>query len=99
MEPILPFWFRQRQGKVEPAGANAYRLTAPNIAEAFISIRQTENGHWRPALRLQSNGPNVDAPEVDLENPQEECEAAFELYRRRMVVLALCDRTLSFAAY
>ena len=86
MEPIIPFWFRQRQGKMEPAGANAYRLTAPNLGEAFISIRQTEDTRWRPALRLQSDGPEVDGSEVDLTSAQEAWEAAFELYRRRMVV-------------
>jgi len=86
MEPTVPFWFRQRQGKMEPAGSDTFKLTAPNVAEAFISIRQTENGHWRPALRLQSEGPDVDAPAVDLDSVPEAWEAAFELYRRRMVV-------------
>ena len=86
MEPTVPFWFRQRQGKIEPAGPDTFKLTAPNIAEAFISVRQSRNGHWRPALRLQSEGPDVDAPPVDFDGVPEAWEAAFELYRRRMVV-------------
>jgi hypothetical protein len=86
MEPTVPFWFRQRQGKMEPAGPDTFKLTAPNIAEALITIRQTGNGRWRSALQLQSEGPVVEAAPVDLESASEAWEAAFELYRRRMVV-------------
>jgi hypothetical protein len=86
MEPKPPFWFRQRQGKMEAAGADLYRLTAPNLGEAFIGIRKIDEGRWRPVFRLQSDGPDLDAPAIDLETPQEAWEAAFEVYRRRMVV-------------
>jgi hypothetical protein len=85
MDPRPPFWFRHRQGKMEPAGSDLYRLTAPNLGEAFIGIRKTD-GCWRPVLRLQSDGPDVDAPEVEFENRQEAWEAGFELYRQRVVV-------------
>jgi hypothetical protein len=63
-----------------------YRLTAPNLAEAFIGIRKVAEDRWRPVFRLQSDGPDLDAPDIDLETPQGAWEAAFELYRRRMVV-------------
>ena len=84
--PTLPFWFRLRQGKAEPAGPDTYRLTAPNLAEAFISIRQVENGHWSPMLkRSPTEGDLAEAPQ-DYTTPQEAWDAAFELYRIHVVV-------------
>ena len=46
MSLILPSWFKQRQAKAEPAGDNVYRLTAPQLREAFIAIRQGADGRW-----------------------------------------------------
>ena len=86
MQPTPPFWFRMRQGKMEPAGPDSYRLTAPNLAEALISIRQTANGHWQPVMRSQCEEPEMAAPAAELESPQDAWEAAFELYRERLVV-------------
>ena len=85
-QPIPPFWFRQRQGKIESAGPDTYRLTAPNAREAFISIRSNDNGLWLPVLRLSADGPDVAANPADLRTPQEAWEAAFELYRIHVVV-------------
>jgi hypothetical protein len=81
-----PFWFLQRQGKVEPAGPDAYRLTAPNLREAFIIIRPADAGRWQPALRLTSDGPDVATGPAELTTPREAWEAAFELYRVHLVV-------------
>ena len=86
MEPKPPFWFHQRQGQLEAAGPELFRVTAPNLGEAFIGIRKIDEGRWRPIFRLQSDGADVDVPDVDLESAPEAWEAAFELYRRRMVV-------------
>ena len=86
MEPTPPFWFRQRQCQIESVAPDTYRLTGPNLPEAFISVQRTEAGRWRPVLRLKQDGPDVDAPAVDLENPKDAWEAAFELYRERLVV-------------
>jgi hypothetical protein len=84
--PTLPFWFRLRQGKAEPAEPNLYRLTAPNLAEAFIGVRQAGDGRWLPQLKQTANGPDLaEAPE-NFATPQEAWEAAFELYRRHVVV-------------
>jgi hypothetical protein len=84
--PTLPFWFRQRQGKAEPAGADLYRLTAPNLAEAFIGIRQAENGHWLPVFKQTADGPDLAAASEDFATPQEAWDAAFERYRVCLVV-------------
>jgi hypothetical protein len=86
MEPILPFWFKQRQAKAEPAGPDTYRLTAPNLRDAFISIRQASAGHWGAALRLAAEGPEVGVTTTAYATPGEAWEAAFEMYRRELVV-------------
>jgi hypothetical protein len=84
--PTPPFWFRLRQGKAEPAGPDTYRLTAPNLAEAFIGIRKTENGRWLPLLKQTADGVSMAEMPEDFATPQEAWEAAFELYRRHFVV-------------
>jgi hypothetical protein len=81
----VPFWFPLRQGKAEPAGPDTYRLTAPNLREAFISIRQAANGRWSAALRLASEGPDVAATAADFATAYDAWEAAFELYRQHVV--------------
>jgi len=86
MEPIQPFWFKQRQAKTEPAGPDTYRLTAPNLRDAFISIRQDGEGHWGASLRLAADGPEVAVTTTAYETPGEAWDAAFEMYRRELVV-------------
>ncbi|HLJ96987.1 MAG TPA: hypothetical protein VKU02_27735 [Gemmataceae bacterium] len=84
--PTPPFWFRQRQGKAEPAGPDTYRLTAPNLGEALISIQQTTNGRWLPVLKRTAEGPNLVEAGDDFATPQEAWDAAFEWYRVHIVV-------------
>jgi hypothetical protein len=86
MEPILPFWFKQRQAKAEAAGPDTYRLTAPNLREAFISIRKDSAGHWGAALRLEADGPEVAVTSTAYATPTEAWDAAFEMYRRTLIV-------------
>jgi hypothetical protein len=84
--PTLPFWFRLRQGKAEPAGPDTYRLTAPNLGAAFIGIRKTESGRWLPLLKQTADGPDLTDSADDFATPQEAWDAAFELYRVHFVV-------------
>jgi hypothetical protein len=86
MTLILPSWFNQRQGKAEAAGTDTYRLSAPNLKPALISIQRGENGKWSAALRPAEDGPVVASMELDSPRPEEAWEAAFELYRRQVVV-------------
>jgi len=86
MEPIQPFWFKQRQAKAEPTGSDTYRLTAPNLRDAFISIRQDSEGRWGAALRLAADGPDVDTTSTAYATPIDAWDAAFEMYRRKLVV-------------
>jgi hypothetical protein len=85
-EPILPFWFKQRQARAETAGPDTYRLTAPNLPEAFITIRQDSEGRWGAALRRAANAPDVAVTNTAYASPGDAWEAAFELYRRDLVV-------------
>jgi len=86
MELILPTWFKYRQGKAESAGERVFKLTAPNLLEAFISIRPAENGNWQGVVRTKADGPDVAITEPEFLAPGEALEAAFELYRGYVVI-------------
>jgi hypothetical protein len=82
---ITPSWFAQRQGKAEPAGENCYRLTAPNMKEAFIGIRADLAGGWIGFLRQTADSPSLDTSPGS-STTQDAWAAAFELYRIVLVV-------------
>lgn len=84
-DPILPFWFKQRQAKLEPAGSNQYRITAPNAAEAFVGIRQADNGRWAAFLRTTAEGEDALTTEAEFPGMDAAWEAAFELYRQHVI--------------
>ncbi|HYT87233.1 MAG TPA: hypothetical protein VEL76_00805 [Gemmataceae bacterium] len=86
MTPILPSWFKQRQGKAEPAGTDTYRLYGPNLREAFLSVRRADNGQWSAALRYAADGPDAITTQPVLPTEYDAWEAAFELYREEVVV-------------
>ncbi len=86
MTLVTPYWFPARQGKAESAGDNTYRLTAPNLQEAYVAIRQAGTGLWSAALRLTADGPDVAVTGAEYPNTFEAWEAAFELYRKHVVV-------------
>ena len=69
MELVTPMWFKQRQGKAEAAGENTYRLTGPNLREAFISIRKSDNGLWAASLSYAAGGPEIAATEPEIATP------------------------------
>jgi hypothetical protein len=86
MQPILPFWFKQRQCKAEPAGDNGLRVSGPNLGEAFLRIGQEENKRWQASIRLAADGPDLAATEAEFDDPSEAWDAAFELYRTHVIV-------------
>jgi hypothetical protein len=87
MQPILPFWFKQRQCKAEPAGSeNVLKVSAPNLGEAFIRVEQADNQQWRAALRLNADGPDVQTTGADFVSPQAAWDVAFELFRQNVIV-------------
>jgi len=86
MQPVPPQWFKLRQGKLEAAGTDTFRLTAPQQQEAFISIHQAENGPWSASLCLSADGPAVAVTEPVFENAGDAWQAAFELYREHVII-------------
>jgi hypothetical protein len=81
MQPTQPFWFRQRQGKLEAGDADLYRVTAPNLGEAFLGICSSENGRWAAFLRREAKGADLAHTEPRFANSQDAWDAAFELLR------------------
>ena len=86
MQPVPPFWFQQRQAKMEPAGTNTFRLTAPNQGEAFIFIERADNGLWSAHLKTAADGPVAAASGPIWESEEDAWASAFELYRNEVVV-------------
>jgi hypothetical protein len=86
MPLTVPSWFKGRQGTAEEAGPDTYKLTAPNVREALITIRRADNGRYAAAVRYAADGPEVASSTPSLETPQEAWEQAFELYRTLLIV-------------
>jgi hypothetical protein len=86
MEPIVPFWFKQRQCKAEPAGEDVLRVSGPNLGDAYLLIRPAENNRWQAALRTTPDGHDVVATDGDIVSQQDAWDAAFELYRNQIIV-------------
>lgn len=85
-DPTQPFWFKQRQAKLEPAGTpNLYRVTAPIAPEVFIGIRQADGGPWTAFLKTEADKEPAQTFERELDNPTSAWEAAFELYRQHVI--------------
>ncbi len=84
-QPVPPFWFHQRQCKLEALEEGLFRAVGPNLAEGFLGVRQSEGGHWTPVFRLAKDGPDLSAGE-QFDTPKEAWDAAFELYRVNVVV-------------
>ena len=86
MQPTPPFWFCQRQGKMENLDENTLRLTAPNMLEGIIRILPEDNGRWAAALLASPTGPELTRSPTSFATPQEAWEAAFESHRTHNVV-------------
>jgi hypothetical protein len=85
MQPSFPSWMKHRQVKAEAVGNDTYRLTGPNLTEAFISIRRGDNGRWAAAVRTSAEGPDLAVTEAEFERPLDAWGAACELYRQHVV--------------
>lgn len=85
-DPVPPFWFKQRQGKVEQMEESSlFKLSAPNQQDAYVQITETD-GKWSALVRLEPEGENVAETGADFENPGTAWNAAFELYRQAVIV-------------
>jgi hypothetical protein len=83
---VVPFWFVQRQAKMEPAGEDTFRLTAPNAREAFISIRRGDDSRFSAALCQSLDGNELAVTPPEFERADDAWSAAFELYRTTFIV-------------
>lgn len=86
MALVTPFWFKQRQGKTEEAGPDLVRVSGPNMKEGFLGIRKGDNGLWMAYLRTSADGPDVDATPPVIDTAYAAREAAFEMYRKHMII-------------
>ncbi len=84
--PTTPFWFKQRQGKLEAVGDHVIKVTAPNQNEAFLLIREVPGKGWTPAVRLTAEGEEVASSAEVFSHPWTAWEIAFELYRQKVIV-------------
>lgn len=86
MEPITPFWFKQRQCKLEPAGSdNVRKASGPNLAEAYLQVEPGAAGRWTAALKQTADGPAVATAEAEYPSARAAWDVAFELYRQYVI--------------
>jgi len=85
MPPTIPFWFKQRQCKAEPAGNDLVKVSGPNLGEAFLYVRPDKD-HWAAGVRLTAEGADVAVTDPDLPTSKAAWDAAFELYRRYVII-------------
>lgn len=86
MALAVPTWYKQRQGKLEPAGEQVFRLSGPNLPAAFLGLRRADNGKLQGFLRQSADGPDVAVTDPKFGSDYEAWEVAFEMYRQRMII-------------
>jgi hypothetical protein len=86
MAVIVPSWFKGRQGKAEEVRPGLVKLNAPNLREWYLGIRRLDMGGWLTFLRIEPDGADTVAVEVDRMLEQEAWDAAFEVYRNQVII-------------
>jgi len=81
----LRFWFKQRQARAEPAGPGVWKLSGPNLPEAAITVRMSDDLAWQAALLEGVGGPELAISLPTIPTAREALQVAFELYRQRFV--------------
>jgi hypothetical protein len=81
----LPFWFKQRQANAEVVAPGTWKLSGPNLPEAAITIRMTDEFRWQAALLERVGGPELAISLPTIPTAREALQVAFELYRQRFV--------------
>jgi hypothetical protein len=81
----LPFWFKQRQARADEVAPGTWKLSGPNLPEAVISVRMTDDLCWQAALLQSVGGPELAISLPTIPTAREALQAAFELYRQRFV--------------
>ena len=81
----LPSWFKGRQAKADEMGPGSYKLSGPNLPEAVISVRLTDDLTWQAVLRAKLDGPEVAVSRPNVPTAREALQVAFEMYRTHFV--------------
>ena len=81
----LPFWFKQRQARAEEAVPGTWKLSGPNLPEAAIAVRMTDDLAWQAALLESVGGRELAISLPTIPTAREALQTAFELYRQRFV--------------
>jgi hypothetical protein len=81
----IPSWVKGRQANIEPAGQGMYRVTGPNLPEAVVGVRMTDDLHWQGFLRTTPDGTDLAVAKSTQSNARDAVFAAFELYREQMI--------------
>jgi hypothetical protein len=81
----IPSWVKGRHATVEPVGQGQYRVTGPNLPEAIVGARMTDNLRWQGFLRTAADGPEIAVATSTQSNARDALFAAFELYREHMI--------------
>jgi hypothetical protein len=85
MDPIPPFWFKQRQCKMEQVGDGQLKVSGPNLAEAYLRVTKGSNGTWKASLRQTPDGPDLATAQAEQPNVKSAWDVAFELYRTHVI--------------
>ena len=89
MKPVIPFWMKQRQIQAEPADSQGLRLTGLNLDPHVITVSSNDQGWTCTITREEMNGQPgtvIAKSEEPYPDPQTAWDAAFELYRREVIV-------------
>ena len=81
----IPSWVKGRQATVEPAGSGIYKVTGPNLPDAFVGMRMTDDLRWQGFLRMAADGPDIAVAGSTQTSAGTRLFAAFELYREQMI--------------
>ena len=90
MLPLIPFWMRQRQIKIEPVNESSVALKAPNLPSHELALQPTEDepGYTAAVYCLPSGGERYLVAEKPsgLSDPPAAWQFAFELFRQKVIV-------------
>ncbi|MFO0810055.1 MAG: hypothetical protein U0746_15650 [Gemmataceae bacterium] len=84
LEP--PTWCKGRQAKIEELAKATYRVTGPNLPDAVVSARITDELGWQAVLKAKADGPELATSTPVYDTPRDALAAAFELYRTHFVL-------------
>lgn len=86
LTPDVPYWFKQRQAKIVEVGPATYKASGPNLPEAVIGVRMTDDLRWQAFLKATADGPELGVSPQTYATARDAFVQAFELYRGHVLV-------------